>query len=100
MSDEVTAIRMKFSFQVAIVTFVPNLRAMQILQSGKGLQSRKPSSGITQDKASAEKTRRGKKQPEVVDKLDKLVAEYRTKYFNTPTGSKSEGDADLKRWFE
>jgi len=73
---------------------------MEILQSGNGLQSRKHTSGITQVKASAEKTRRGQKQPEVVDKLDQLVAEYRSKYFNTPTGSKSKGDADLKRWFD
>lgn len=74
------------------------------LQSGKGQQTRKPTSGTTQDKSPAVTTRRGKKQPEVVDKLDQLVSEYRSKYFNTPKGAKSKGvgqpDPDLKRWFE
>jgi hypothetical protein len=65
---------------------------MKILQSGKGQQIRKPTSGTTQEN-----------QPEVVDELDQLVAEYRSKYF-APTGTKAkvagQPSADLKRWFE
>jgi hypothetical protein len=76
---------------------------MKILQSGKGQQIRKPTSGTTQEKSPANKTRRGKNQPEVVDELDQLVAEYRSKYF-APTGTKAkvagQPSADLKRWFE
>ena len=83
---------------------MPNLYAMLILQGEKGKQTRKLTYGTTRDEFPVEKTRRRKNQPEVVDKLDQLVAEYRSKYFNTPTGAKSKGagqpDLDLKRWFE
>lgn len=74
------------------------------LQKGTMEQNKRPMSHKGQPKAPNEPTRRGRKHPQVVDKLDQLVTEYRTKYFNASPGSKGKGDGnpvgDLKRWFE
>lgn len=74
------------------------------LQKGRMEQNKRPMSGKTQPKAHKEPTRRDRKQPQAVDKLDQLVTEYRTKYFNAAPGSTGKGDGnpvvDLKRWFE
>lgn len=67
-------------------------------------QNKRPMSSKAQPKAQKEPTRRDRKHPQAVDKLDQLVTEYRTKYFNAAPGSKGKGDGnpavDLKRWFE
>lgn len=73
-------------------------------QNRKTEKTTKPTAEIPQHKSPAEQSRRRKNQPEIADKLDQLVSEYRTKYFNTSSGTKSKSsaqpDADLKRWFE
>lgn len=72
-----------------------------ILQKGKNNQNGKPSTGGPKVKAPREESRRERRHPQAVDKLDQLVAQYRTKYFSAPPESKTRGaTGDLQRWFD
>lgn len=80
------------------------------LQRQKGVQDQKGvKAGKVGTQAVPEVSRRERKHPRAEDKLDQLVAEYRTKYFNPPVasnhnstgkGSIKVAAGDLRRWFE
>ncbi|CAN5962734.1 unnamed protein product [Sphagnum jensenii] len=79
------------------------------LQRQKGVQDQIPKAGKVGTQAVPEVSRRERKHPRAEDKLDQLVAEYRTKYFNPPVasnhnstgkGSTKVAAGDLRRWFE
>jgi hypothetical protein len=80
------------------------LQRQKGVQDQKGLKARKVGT-----QAVVEVSRRERKHPRAEDKLDQLVAEYRTKYFNPPVasnhnstgkGSTKVAAGDLRRWFE
>ncbi len=79
------------------------------LQRQKGVQGQIPKAGKVGTQAVPEVSRQERKHPRAEDKLDQLVAEYRTKYFNPPVasidnstgkGSTKVAAGDLHRWFE
>ncbi len=79
------------------------------LQRQKGVQDQIPKAGKVGTQAVMDVSRRERKHPRAEDKLDQLVAEYRTKYFNPPVasnhnstgkGSIKVAAGDLRRWFE
>jgi nucleolar protein 4 len=79
------------------------------LQRQKGVQDQIPKAHKVGTQAVPEVSRRERKHPRAEDKLDQLVAEYRTKYFNPPVasnhnstgkGSTKVAAGDLRRWFE